>query len=317
MTKAREPDCERLLFHEGELDLQLRAGVRERVEGFARRALRSRLPDEHRQFYAQLPFAVLGARDGEGRPWATLLCGAPGFLSSPSPEWLSVRALPGSGDALEGALASAADVGLLGIEPHSRRRNRVNGVVERLGEEGFLLSVRQSFGNCPKYITRRELRFRQAPRPRAPSARVGRLDEPLAEMVRRADTLFIATGYGRASRAPSEGNDVSHRGGAPGFVDLVDDRTLVLPDYVGNNLFNTLGNLTCDPRAGICIPDFGGGSLLQLTGTATLDWDSPRVSRYAGARRLLEFRLEEARLVQGALALCVAGDGGWGPTAGG
>ena len=52
-------------------------------------------------------------------------------------------------------LAHGIDIGLLGIELHSRRRNRMNGVVSAIDETGFEVQVKQSFGNCPQYIQSR------------------------------------------------------------------------------------------------------------------------------------------------------------------
>jgi ferredoxin-NADP reductase len=97
--------------------------------------------------------------------------------------------------------------------------------------------------------------------------------------------------------------DASHRGGPLGFVTVVDDRTLIIPDYKGNNHFNTIGNLVVDPRAGLLFVDFETGALLQLTGEAEIDWDSPAVADYPGARRLIRFTIEEANLLEGALPL--------------
>src|SRR5260370_2360405 len=85
-------------------------------------------------------------------------------------------------------------------------------------------------------------------------------------MVVATDVLFVATGH------PQRGADASHRGGNPGFVEVVDANTLRIPDYSGNSLFNTLGNLLVDPRYGMLIPNFQSGRMLQLTGTAKVTW---------------------------------------------
>ena len=64
--------------------------------------------------------------------------------------------------------------------------------------------------------------------------------------------------------------NASHRGGPPGFVEVVDDRTLRIPDYVGNSMLNTLGNLTVNPHAGLVVLDFGPNRTLQLTRRAEI-----------------------------------------------
>lgn len=290
-------------FHEGEQRVQARLGVREEIEPWARRVVRPFLPEEHRAFHAQLPFLVLAARDGQGRPWATLLAEEPGFVSSPDVHSLRIAAVPPRGDALADALSSGDDVGLLGIELHTRRRNRVNGRVVRRESSGFQLAVDQSFGNCPQYITERGWQRVDAGAGPPVSTRRSSLSPDDPALVRGADTFFIATGFRGEGERPAYGMDASHRGGPPGFVQVRSPRELVFPDYAGNNHFNTLGNLHMDPRAGLLFVDFERGDLLQLTGRARIDWDAPEIQRIPGARRLVHFEIEERIHLQGALPL--------------
>ena len=136
-------------WHEGERAMQTRAGVRERMEAFGTRVLRDQMPDQHRDFFAQLPFLVVGSLDTASQPWASVLAAPPGFAHSPDPRRLRIDALPADGDPLAQTLAPAAAIGLLGIEPHTRRRNRMNGRVASVDGAGFSVDVQQSFGNCP------------------------------------------------------------------------------------------------------------------------------------------------------------------------
>jgi ferredoxin-NADP reductase/predicted pyridoxine 5'-phosphate oxidase superfamily flavin-nucleotide-binding protein len=231
------------------------------------------------------------------------VAGPPGFISSPDPETLLIQGRPVVGDALHESLAAGADVGLLGIELAARRRNRVNGRVRANDRNGVVFAVDQSFGNCPQYISEREWRFVSPDRAASAPVRTRRLTPELTTQIRAADTFFIGTGHRAEGEDVTFGMDVSHRGGARGFVDVVDDRTLVIPDYAGNNHFNTIGNLVIDPRAGLLFVDFETGGMLQLTGRAEIDWDSEDIGRYAGARRLIRFTLEEANWLEGALPL--------------
>lgn len=113
-------------FHAGERQVQDRLGVGD-IEEWARKVVRPHMPAEHRDFHTALPFLVASARDAQGRPWATLLTGPDGFVTWPDPRSLAINAVPARGDALEDALTPGADVGILGIELSTRRRNRVNG----------------------------------------------------------------------------------------------------------------------------------------------------------------------------------------------
>ena len=121
-------------FHAGEQAVQQRLGVREGIEPWARKVIRTYLPTPIRAFSTALPYVVAAARDDSERPWATILAGAPGFIGSPDPETLVIDGGSVVGDALHGMFTSGADVGLLGIELATRRRNRVNGRVRATGE---------------------------------------------------------------------------------------------------------------------------------------------------------------------------------------
>ena len=91
-------------------------------------------------------------------------------------------------------------------------------------------------------------------------------------LIQKSDTMFIGSGHQKGEDVPSRGYDASHRGGAPGFVRVSDSKTLHIPDYAGNNFFNTIGNLITDPRVGLVFVDFETGGLLQITGRANIDW---------------------------------------------
>jgi ferredoxin-NADP reductase/predicted pyridoxine 5'-phosphate oxidase superfamily flavin-nucleotide-binding protein len=279
-------------FHEGERRIQRALGVREEMEVWGRRVIRPYLPEQHTQFYAELPFVVAAARDSRGRPWATLLASEPGFAKARDPRTLEVAARPARGDALGDALFEGADVGLLGIELHTRRRNRLNGRISRANETGITLRVDQSFGNCPQHIHVREVRSAAVgPQPARPRRQESLSDAQL-RWVARADTFFIASGHRGQARA-AHGMDASHRGGPPGFVVCESERELAFPDYTGNNHFNTLGNLLLDPRVGLLFLDFQGGGLLQITGQAEIEWHVRDEERFPGAKRLVRVQIEE------------------------
>ena len=291
-------------FHAGEQAVQARLGVQERMLDVGRRVIRPYLPDQHREFYAQLPFVLVGSVDALGRPWASVLVGEPGFMSSPDPTHLDIRARPVPGDPLEQGLVAGAPLGFLGIELHTRRRNRMNGRVESTTDGHLRVAVEQTVGNCPQYIQGRETEWvREAGdnTPRETQA-LDRLDDAALSLVRAADTLFVAT------RAPADGAhaasaDVSHRGGRSGFVRVEDERTLLIPDFTGNFLFMTFGNLQLDPRAGVIFVDFATGDLLTLTGRAEVVWDGPELQAFEGAERAWRFHIEAGWRLSAALPL--------------
>lgn len=273
-------------FHAGELRAQALAGVS--VSGAA---IREFMPEQHRSFFAALPFLLLASTDDAGWPVPTLLAGPPGFVSSPDARSLRIEAAAGAPDPVRPLLRPGRPVGLLGIDFNSRRRNRVNGIVSAAGADALDIAVTQSFGNCPKYIQPRELRV--TPASARPAATVGTfagLDGQARALISAADTFFVATSSGPPG-AHSGGADMSHRGGAPGFVRIAGD-TLVCPDYAGNRYFNTLGNMLLEPRAALLFVDFSNGDLLHLQGRSEIVWRAEDNQDFPGAERLWRFRVE-------------------------
>lgn len=291
-------------FHAGELAIQARMGAQERMDQQGRRVIREFLPEQHRQFFAQLPYVIVGTVDQADKPWASILVGQPGFISSPDDRTLQVAAKPLFGDPLAATLAEGIDIGFLGIELHTRRRNRMNGTVTRTDADSFTVQVGQSFGNCPKYIQARRYELGELePTTVKPIDEITEFSEPERAAIAAADSFFIATAYQADAAGAASGVDVSHRGGKPGFVRLDDPKTLTIPDFSGNCHFNTFGNLELNPRAGLLFIDFEQGNLLYLTGTASVIWEGAEISIYTGAERLLRFHLERGYRVEGGLPL--------------
>jgi predicted pyridoxine 5'-phosphate oxidase superfamily flavin-nucleotide-binding protein len=291
-------------FHAGELAIHTRLGALEQVDKQGRRVIRDHLPDQFRQFFAQLCYVMVGTVDTRGHPWASILIGTPGFLSTPDERTLKVVAQPLFGDPLVANLTKGIDIGFLGIELSSRRRNRMNGIVIATHPDGFEVQVKQSFGNCPQYIQARRSEW-DAVEPSAVKSlhwieHFGGIEHTL---ITTADTFFIATSYQAESAGAASGVDVSHRGGKPGFARIEDSRTLTIPDYSGNHHFNTFGNLELNPHAGLLFIDFLKGSLLYLTGTAEVIWEGTEILTHSGAERLLRFHLQNGYRVEGSLPL--------------
>ncbi|WP_085907861.1 2Fe-2S iron-sulfur cluster-binding protein [Kiloniella majae] len=302
-------DPETTPFHEGELAVQRRLGVLENVHHYAPKFVRNFLPDQHREFYGQLSQIVIGSLDQKGRPWASMVIGQSGFITSPDRETLVIDNAPLPGDPLSENLEIGSPLGFLGIEFHTRRRNRLAGkVLGRTDRKGFSVKVDQSFGNCPQYIQARMPVDDEKSNSKVLQTigqNSGNLSESLSKtakgIIGKADTFFIASAYFPDNSDHRFGVDVSHRGGKPGFLKVVDDERLLFPDFPGNNHFNTLGNIEVYPKAGILVPDFETGDLLYITGQAEVIWDGPEVRAFADAQRLVEIKVEEVRLVEKSL----------------
>jgi predicted pyridoxine 5'-phosphate oxidase superfamily flavin-nucleotide-binding protein len=279
-------------FHSGEREIQRRAGVVEDAQEVGR-IIGGQISPAAVRFLARQRLAVASTVDSGGRVWASLLTGAPGFIAADGMERVRIAARPIPGDPLKANLVAGgrSDVGLVVLDPQTRQRMRLNGTGE-LDDHGLRIDVRQLYGNCPKYI---QLREAQADAPAAtagPPVVAARLGESQRAWVQTADTLFIATFH------PEGGADASHRGGFPGFVRVLGDGRLAFPDYPGNAMFNTLGNLLEYPRAGLLFVDFETGDVLQLTGRATLEGDRSVVFEIDETRETRRASPLRMRLVQ-------------------
>jgi uncharacterized protein len=274
-------------FHPGELDVQRRAGVRDEAARLSGMLEPVELTGGIATFLAARTFAVLTARDHDGRLWATPLIGPPGFLAVAAPTVLAVAVTLSPGDPLYG-LEPGQQVGLIVVEFTARRRVRVNGTLAQVSQYGLAVQVEQAYGNCPRYIQQRALGLRYPDQNQAAQSRRGTtLAQEDVALIRAADTFFLGTTH------PERGTDASHRGGPPGFVRVEGDR-LWWPDYPGNNLFNSFGNLAVDPEAALLFVDFTTGATLQLSGAAQVDWGEPGRSGDDGhTGRRVWFTLEQ------------------------
>jgi ferredoxin-NADP reductase/predicted pyridoxine 5'-phosphate oxidase superfamily flavin-nucleotide-binding protein len=302
-------------FHAGEIQLQQSVGVAERIGEMGKRVIRDYMPDQHREFYRQLPLVVLGSVDAAGDTWVTLLTGQPGFMQSPDPRTLSFSAIPDSRDPAAASLADGDAVGLLGIELHTRRRNRMNGVISSRQPGGFEVQVEHSYGNCPQYIQLRDYRIirESADTAGLPAPIItSELNERARQIIAAADTFFVSSYMDDENG--SRHVDASHRGGKAGFVRINEDGSLTIPDFAGNLLFNTLGNFLVNSKAGMLFPDFETGEMLHLTGDAEVILDSDEIGAFQGAERLWVFRPRQMILRPDALALRWAFQAnGWSP----
>lgn len=253
-------------YHAGELEVQRRMGQAE-IAVRVGRMIRTEIPAAAAAFLAEQPMVVLAATDDAGRVWASLVTGPAGFVHADDDHTIVVDALPVPGDPLHDVVRRPGQqVGMIAIEPQTRRRMRVNGVAQPT-DDGLRIHPDQVYSNCPKYISRRHIDgvAEETHRPAVRHADV--LDERLQRVVARTDTFFIGS-------ADPDGNaDASHRGGNPGFLQVLSPNRLRWPDYRGNSMFMTLGNISANPRAGLLIPDWQTGTTLQLTGSAEIIWD--------------------------------------------
>lgn len=282
-------------YHAGELAVQARVGVQLEARSLGQN-IGAVINPNAQAFLQKQQFVIASTLDRNSRVWASLLTGQPGFIETVDERTARIKACPIPSDPLNQNLLLSNRIGLLIIDLATRRRLRMNGEAilratrEQVArnDEGLLIHTDQSYFNCPKYIQSRFIQKDVSPLPAQPSVqRFDRLTQAQQGWITKADTFFIASVH------PESGADASHRGGYPGFVQVLETNKLMFPDYSGNNMFNTLGNLTVNPNVGWLFIDFEQGHTLQLTGKAHIIWEDERLTKFAGAERLIKFHINE------------------------
>lgn len=280
-------DAQHDVYHEGELAVQERADAVAQAQTSGR-VISDTIIRGAIKFTKKQPFVVMASVDQRQNLWASIVVGRTGFVAA-EPHALDIdvsHALQIGADPFWRNVVDDHRVGILVIDLRSRARLRVNGRASFPADNRLHVDVAQAYPNCPQYIQRRNYRpaYEQATRQEAKGGT--ELNDEQRQRIAAADTLFVA------SEHPSSGLDASHRGGNPGFIQVVDSSRLRIPDYAGNGMFNTLGNFAVNPRAGLIIPDFEKGRTLQLTGRPKIQWDTddPQ-NQTGGTRRYWDFEI--------------------------
>jgi len=108
------------------------------------------------------------------------------------------------------------------------------------------------------------------------------------KVIERATFFFLAT-------ADADGwPDVSYKGGAPGFVQVLDAGTLAFPSYDGNGMFRSMGNIADSGKVSLLFVDFDRPKRIRVHGTAVLHAEPEWLERFTGAELVVEVRIGRA-----------------------
>lgn len=276
-------------FHSGEIAVQRMSGesaiaaqnsvvIADTVLGGAR-------PFIQKQF-----MVVMTSVDSEGAVWSSLIFGSPGFVTAESDVIIKLDIPVNQRDYLDPFWTNISQnvvIGILFIELATRRRYRINGVLQSIDDAKVEILIREAYPNCPKFIQRRHLLAISEGAGEPVKLKGNQLEPKIKAIIKKSDTIFVASYYSET------GADASHRGGNRGFIQIVDETTLKIPDYSGNSLFNTFGNIEVNSNTGICIPDFDNQYLLQLTGKSQIKWNQEDpLNLTGGTRRFWEFKID-------------------------
>lgn len=266
----------------GEVVVRRRAGVD--ADDWGSASVTNTIPEVAAEFLRGQRLLIVSARR-DGEIWVTVLHGHPGFVQVVDESTLAITARIPAVDPLGTAFDDRQEIGILAIEPATRRRMRINGHVRAAGNQ-LLVATDQVYSNCPKYIQTRTITAERATPP-GTQVVTPTLTSSQQRWVTSADTFFIGTG------ASGYGLDVSHRGGNPGFIDVLEPGRIAWPDYTGNSMFMTLGNLELDRHAGLLFIDWERGHTLHVAGRARVDWDEERAARHPGAHRIVDMEVHQ------------------------
>ncbi len=256
------------VYHSGEKEMQAIAGE-EKMAALNGRIVKSAIVKGAFQFIESQSMMIVCSADGEGRIWTSVLLGRPGFIQVTAENEVLLdrrKIFSPPTDVFYENIAAQPETGVLFIELSSRRRYRVNGNAY-IDAQGIRLEILEAYPNCPQYIQRRVFSAPMIFKTNGDVTEGDRLGQSEKDWIRRADTFFVG------SHGSNKRMDASHRGGFQGFVEILDDGVLKIPDYQGNSMFNTLGNWIQHPAAGLLFIDFGTGATLQLTGGVELLFD--------------------------------------------
>ncbi|KAJ5624635.1 oxidoreductase [Penicillium lagena] len=237
-------------------------------------------------FVYHAPLLAIGIVDNRGMPWTTVLGGESGVARPVGDSMILVDTpAPNKHDpVLQFLLGSTPDnqtaqfheekpiIGGLAIDLESRMRVKLHGRL-RAGQVSYdgqtrraqlLFEIDASLPNCPKYLNEKFIIPNLSDPKTLPDS--PNLPPQAIDLLKKADLFFIS------SSNAGEDMDTNHRGGPPGFVRVLSNSpngaVLIYPEYSGNRLYQTLGNIQMTPFAGLTVPDFDTGDVLYLTGEA-------------------------------------------------
>ena len=280
------------VYHQGEIEVQKLAGeelmANRNSRGIAKSIVKGAV-----NFIEKQPMLILSSVDQNEKIWVSALIGDFGLSQVIDLEHVFIDLQKVKSSRLDPFFQNVkvnTGVGVLFIELATRRRYRINGVIQSL-ENNLNIKVEEAYPNCPKYIQKRVVSLpAHFNEPNASISRGKRLGKEEVQWIKQADTFFVG------SRSIEGKADTSHRGGNPGFIEVLSDGKLRIPDYQGNSMYNTLGNFAQNASAGLLFIDFEHKKTLQLTGKANLQFrqnNENDLVRSTGTGRFWLFETDE------------------------
>lgn len=280
-------------FHNGELEVQKLAGE-EKIASKLNKLIQDSMPSRALEFIRRQSIIWVGIGDEDGFQWAFPLSGSPGFINPDNEKQIEINLLDDFSipDEWQNCLKMGRFIGCLVIDLSTRSRIRINGTITEVSKNRLAFDVQQAYPNCQKYIRQRKIQGNNDFCAFHLKSSGTELSEHTKSIINRCDTAFVS------SRGPN-GEDVSHRGGDTGFIKCHCNNKVILPDYKGNSMFNTLGNFKINPLGGVTVVDYKQGYFLQMSGKIKLSFGKEDARIHTGGtKRFWELEISKWYLFQ-------------------
>lgn len=257
------------IFHDGQLAVQSITGEKE-IAKMRIPMIKDAIHPRSIPFIEYQLLAFPGSEDIDGNIWLSLIVGKRGFIKIPSIHEINFdlsKVISNKNDVFFKNIETKPTTGMLFHDAERRARYRVWGTAQKK-ENQLVFNIKMGYPSCPKHIQREVFK---SPKVKdnlnVISKRGSILNSSEKKWIASAHTFFIAT---QTKKGDIES---SHRGGNPGFIKILESGLLRVPDYLGNSMFSTLGNIYENQKAALLFVDYTKGITLQLTGKATLQFD--------------------------------------------
>lgn len=258
------------VFSQGELYVQQLAGEDKIAQKRIPMAINNQLNDFSAEYLEyQLLFNITSI-DQDNRVWISMLSGKPNLIKVIDFSTISIDKTlitSPSDDVFYKNIRHNKNVGLLFLDWETRKRYRLNGRIKE-EKDNLIINIQETYGICHKYIQRRSFKYTNPNTPSIPSSLKGiEIMDIHKLLIENANTFFLGT-CGLNKKV-----DASHKGGKPGFVKFINNNTIKIPDYSGNSMFNSLGNIHENPSSGLIFIDYKENKILQLTGRGEIKFN--------------------------------------------
>ncbi len=255
------------MYHKGELILQKKFGET-KIADRVRRAIKNEIVPGAIAFIENQSMVVVSSVDEKNVVWTSILIGDYGLASVVNQNEilfdLEKIQSPKEDIFFKNMIKKNTKMGSIFIELGSRRRFRINGNAH-YKPSAIHLQIEEAYPNCPKYIQRRILTITKNTKKAISKIESGtKLNTEQQTLILNSDTFFVG------SQSTNGKLDCSHRGGNTGFIEILENGDLKIPDYTGNSMYNTLGNILENSNVGLLFIDFKQGNTLQINGNASL-----------------------------------------------